>query len=166
MNKIRKIPPVCLLIAFAELLIGRLRLSKEYVGATVRNKEGQAFKVFRNIKIDKNIQSFGSCVFVVNFKFARLSHRANKVASIIPMLLIAGLPGFVQKLYAVNKENGYWQGMYEWRSVNYLEAYQHSFVYRMMNKRARKGTVQSHMISNCHLSDLIEPDKSTKGYTP
>ena len=163
MNKIRKIPPVCLFIAFALLLTGRLRVSNKYVGAAVRNEKGQVFKVFRNIKINKNRQSPGNCVFIVSFKFARLSHRANKVASIIPMLIIAGFPGFVQKLYAVNKANGYWQGMYEWRSLNHLETYKHSFVYRMMNKRARKGTVESYTISKYHLSDLIEPDGSKKG---
>ena len=76
------------------------------------------------------------------------------------LLLIAGFPGFVQKLYAVNKETGYWQGMYEWRSVNHLEAYKKSLVYRMMNKRALKGTVQEHVISNRNLSDLIEPEKA------
>jgi hypothetical protein len=32
MNKIRKIPPVCLCIAIVKLLTGRLKLSKEHVG--------------------------------------------------------------------------------------------------------------------------------------
>jgi hypothetical protein len=162
MNKIRKIPPVCLFIAFAKLLTGRLRFSRKYLGNEVRNEEGKAFKIFRNIKNTKNRPSMESCVFVVSFKFARLSHRANTVASIIPMLLIAGFPGFVQKLYAVNEENGYWQGMYEWRSAKHLEAYKLSFVYRMMNKRSLPGTVHSHTISNGHLSDLNEPDKTKK----
>ncbi len=154
------LPPVCLSIAILGLLTGKLRMSREFVGRETIAGDDQVFTIFRQIENRKAQISEGHIIFIVRFKFARLSHRANKLASIIPMLLIAGFPGFVQKLYAVNKENGYWQGMYEWRTVNHLEVYMQSFVYRMMNKRALKGTVQSHTISNRLLSDLIEPDNS------
>jgi hypothetical protein len=158
-KKLRKLPPVCLSVALLDFLTGNLRMSREFVGCKTISDDGQAFTIFRQIKKRKP-EIFDDCTtFVVKFKFARLSHRANKLASIIPMLLIAGFPGFVQKLYAVNNETGYWQGMYEWKSVNHLESYKKSFVYRMMNKRALKGTVQSRMIPNCHLSDLILPIK-------
>lgn len=160
---IRIIPPVCLSKAILELLGGKLKMSQEFVGRGTVSDDGQVFTIFRQIKKRKAEFSEDHVTFIVRFRFARLSHRANKVASIIPMLVIAGTPGFVQKLYAVNKENGFWQGMYEWRSVNHLEAYQKSFVYRMMNKRALKGTVQPRTISNCAITDLIEPDHSRKG---
>lgn len=153
---IRKIPPVCLFVAITRLLLGKLRFSRKYLGANVRSADGKTFRVFRNIKIQKEKQSPDICVFVVSFKFARLSHSANKIASIIPMLMIAGFPGFIQKMYAVNEENGYWQGMYEWRSKQYLEAYKKSFVFRMMNKRAKTGTVKSYELKNSHLFELIE----------
>lgn len=106
----------------------------------------------------------GLITFVVRFKFARLSHQANKMASIIPMLLIAGYPVFFQKLYAVKKENGYWQGMYEWESLEHLEAYKQSFVYRMMNKRSLNGTLNSQTFPDCQLSDMISPDQLKKTY--
>ena len=152
------LPPVCLLNAILKLLTGRLRMSREFAGRETITDEDQVFTIFRQIKNRKAAFEDDPIIFVVRFKFARLSHQANKLASIIPMLLIAGFPGFIQKAYAVNKETGYWQGMYEWRSMDHLEAYKKSFVYRMMNKRAQKGTVQSITISNRHLSDLIEPD--------
>jgi hypothetical protein len=138
-------------------------MSREFVNRETRSGDAQVFTIFRQIKKGKTGSSEDNIIFVVRFKFAHLSHRANKLASIIPMLLIAGFPGFVQKLYAVNKENGYWQGMYEWRSAKHLEAYKLSFVFRMMNKRSLKGTVQSRTISNSHLSDLIDADKNRKG---
>ena len=161
-RKTRTIPPVCLSIAILELLSGTLRMSREFVGRETRIDKDQVFTIFRQIKNRKARISGDHVTFVVQFKFARLSHQANKLASIIPMLLIAGFPGFIQKLYAVNIENGYWQGMYEWKSVKHLEAYKNSFVYRMMNKRALKGTVQSHTISNRFLSDLIEAYNSQR----
>jgi hypothetical protein len=159
LKKARTTPPVCLSVAILELLTGKLKMSREFVGRQTITDNGQVFIIFRHIFNKKAKISEGHITFVVRFKFARLSHQANKLASIIPMLLIAGFPGFIQKLYAINKETGYWQGMYEWGSVNQLEVYKKSFVYRMMNKRAIKGTVQAHAISNCHLSDLIETAK-------
>jgi hypothetical protein len=158
----RILPPVCLSIAIFKLLTGKLRMSQEFVGCESRTKDNQIFTIFRHIKTMKTGFSDGQITFVVSFKFARLSHRANKLASLLPMLLIAGFPGFIQKIYAVHAESGYWQGMYIWRSVSYLDAYKKSFVFRMMNKRALKGTVQSQTISNCPLSDLIEPDLAVK----
>lgn len=151
----RILPPVCLSIAIFKLLTGKLRMSSEYVGRKTCIEDGQVFTIFRQIKNREAVYSDSQITFVVSFRFARLSHPANKLASLLPMLLIAGFPGFVQKIYAVNKETGYWQGMYEWKSEDHLDAYTKSFVFRMMNKRALKGTVQSQTISNVQLNDLM-----------
>lgn len=162
LKNVRRLPPVCLSIAILELVVGKLRISREFVGRETAADDGQVYTIFRQIKKGKAEYDDGRIAFVVRFKFARLSHRANKLASILPMLLIAGSPGFVQKMYAVNPENGYWQGMYEWRSGKHLEAYRQSFVYRMMNKRSLHGTLHSRTIPNGRLADLIEPGKSRK----
>jgi len=142
MNKVRKIPPVCLCIALAKLLIGNIKCSKEHVGTEFINRNGSVFRIFRNVSSRKKASSDETVVFIVSFKFARLSHKANKVVSLFPMLLIAGFPGFVQKMYAVNLENGYWQGIYEWKSKHDLEAYKKSFVFRMMKKRALPNSIE------------------------
>jgi len=81
--------------------------------------------------------------FSVSFKFSRLSHKTNKIASLIPMLIIAGFPGFIQKIYTLNHASGFWQGIYHWKSKIHLDEYKRSLVFRMMNKRAVKGTVSS-----------------------
>jgi len=155
MKKIRKIPPVCLCIAIAKLLTGRLKLNKEHVGTELVDKQGRIFRIFRNILSQPPYSSPEPIVFIVSFKFARLSHKANKVASFIPMLLIAGFPGFIQKMYAVNDQSGYWMGMYEWKSIQHLEAYKRSFVFRMMNKRAISSSIMMADYENTRLEDII-----------
>ncbi len=93
---------------------------------------------------------------MVRFKFSKLSHKANTIASIIPMLLITGYPGFQVKMYGVNHTNGYWQGMYQWESKQALEEYKKSFVFRMMNKRALENTLYSFETENHLLLDYFE----------
>ena len=75
------------------------------------------------------------------------------------MLIIAGSPGFMEKIYAVNTDNGYWQGMYQWESAKHLEAYKRSYIYKMMNKRAKKGSIETVEFSNKSLNILINENK-------
>lgn len=71
------------------------------------------------------------------------------------MLLITGYPGFVSKCYAVNSNNGYWQGMYQWKSLNDLESYKKSFIFRMMNKRAISETMVSQTVIHQTLDGFL-----------
>ena len=155
-TKFRKSPPVCLFISIGRLLIGKLKLSKHHLKDTVKMEDGQEFIIFRHIT-DYPVKDIEQAVtFIVRFRFARLSHNANRFASIIPMLLITGFPGFQTKMYAVNKENGYWQGMYQWKTQNHLEDYLKSFVYKMMNKRAIQETIKSFQYENNSLDNFIK----------
>jgi hypothetical protein len=155
-TKFRKSPPVCLAVSLVRLAIGKLSLTDLYLDETVLMKDNSEYKIFRHITTTDFEHDAESTVFIVSFKFARLSHKANQKASIIPMLLIAGFPGFVKKIYAVNPENGYWQGMYQWKSSKYLEEYKQSFVFRIMNKRAIPGSIDSFVIENENLTNFIE----------
>ena len=155
-SKFRKSPPVCLCISLFRLFTYKLRYPKKYIGKSVRMDNGQEFTIFRHITIHPQIRSNNEMVFIVSFKFARLSHEANKIASIIPMLLITGFPGFITKMYSVNIENGYWQGMYQWKSRQHLEEYNKSFVFRVMNKRALRNTISSCEFEGQSLSKYIE----------
>jgi hypothetical protein len=118
-------------------------------------EDGQEYSIFRHITAYPLKEKDAAIIFIVRFKFARLSHSANKIASIIPMLLITGFPGFQTKMYAVNKKNGYWQGMYQWQTQAHLEEYLKSFVYKMMNKRAIKETLKSNEYRNQVLINFI-----------
>ena len=159
MHKIRKIPPVCLFIALIKLLVGRLKLQRNNIGLNVSTGNTDKYNIFRHISISPIHHEKDNCVFIVSFKFSRLAFKANKTASIIPMLLIAGYPGFMQKIYAINPKNGYWQGLYQWKSIKHLEAYKKSFVFRMMNERALKGSIQDDVIKNYQLDKIIDTSK-------
>jgi len=156
MQKVRYIPPVCLFFGLFRILIGKLRYSSEYINQSVQTEDGSEYTIFRQISKYPEISSEHSCVFIVHFKFKHLSHKANRIASKIPMILIAGHPGFVSKCYAVNYNNGYWQGMYEWESIKHLEFYKKSFVFRMMNKRAVTESIQSSILLNQSLDTFIQ----------
>ena len=158
-SKIRRLPPVCLFYALGRIMTRRLCLSGNYLGSTLESESGNTFTVFRNIHARTGNPDRNELVFVVRFKFARLSFRANKLASIIPMLLIAGFPGFRQKIYAVNQQNEYWQGMYQWRSETQLQEYLHSFVYRMMNRRALERSITTRIYPCKNLEELIKSCK-------
>ncbi len=155
-TKFRTSPLVCLIISLFSLATGKLKLTDLYVNKTVIMNDDSKYKIFRHVTIKNAQDDTKSAVFIVSFKFARLSHKANKIASIVPMLLITGFSGFEKKIYAVNPETGYWQGMYQWKSLKDLEAYKKSFVFKMMNKRAIKGSINSFEMENENLLNYIE----------
>ena len=158
-KKFRKSPPICLIISLVKLLTRKLRLPNQYSGCSLKMEDGQIFTIFRQISKypTRNVEQ--AVMFIVRFKFARLSHHGNRIASIIPMLLIAGFPGFQTKIYSVNKENGFWQGMYQWESQKHLEDYLKSFVYKMMNRRAIKETISSREYCNQMLINYIDKNR-------
>ena len=151
----RTIPPVCLFVSLCRILTGKLKYCKKYLGQSVVMEDGSNFTIFREIKRFPVYHSGDECVFVVRFKFKHLSHKVNQVVSKIPMLLITGQPGFVAKYYAVNHQNGFWQGMYQWKTMKDLDNYKHSFIYKMMNKRAIPETIQSWVFKNQKLNEFI-----------
>ena len=152
---IRKSPPICLGLSVINLILGKLRLSKQYLGRTIKMQDDQEFTIFRHVTRHPVQESTSTTTFIVSFKFSRLSHNANRIASILPMLLITGFPGFDVKMYGVNKRNGYWQGMYQWQTKQVLEEYKRSFVFRMMNKRAITSTLMSTEHESRNLTDFI-----------
>ncbi len=155
-SKLRKSPPVCFLISVVKLVLGGLRLSRKYLGKTVQMQDGQEFTVFRHITRYPIQKGSDQTTFIISFKFSRLSQHANRIASLLPMLLIAGFPGFDSKVYGVNRKNGYWQGMYQWQTKQALEEYKKSFVFRMMNRRAAEKTLRSMELENWNLTDFLD----------
>jgi hypothetical protein len=71
------------------------------------------------------------------------------------MLLITGFPGFVAKIYAVNHKNGYWQGMYQWQSPQFLNDYKRSLVFRIMNKRACADSLHEQVLPKTTLNEFL-----------
>jgi len=156
----REIPPVCLVIALVRLALGRLRMLSPFKGTSVKMSDGSMYTIFRDIAFQGNTNDHENCVFVVHFRFSRLSQKANRLVSLVPMMLIAGFPGFMRKMYAVNPVNGNWQGMYQWKSDLHLQRYKRSFVFRMMNRRAIPGSVSAFEIQGGQLTEFVQEHRA------
>ena len=74
----------------------------------------------------------------------------------IPILLIAGFPGFRDKLWMIDWKTDYWQGIYQWKNIKAIENYKKSFVLRMMNKRAIEKSISYEVIENRDIDDYLQ----------
>ena len=163
--KLRTIPPVCLLISFTRLFTGKLVFSHSFVGRTILTDQGEGFTVFRHVKTTDHAASRPGTVLLIRFKFNSLPDALNRFISRFPMLLITGFPGFRVKLYAVNRENGYWMGLYEWETPGALEAYRKSFVLGMMNKRAAADSVRYNVLPDTNIEEYMQAHVQQEGET-
>ena len=156
-KNIRHNPFICFLFAIGNVLRGRIHFSKEYSGKILRMDDGQTFTIFRHVTLDASPSNSAAttAVFIVRFKFAKLSQQANRITSLIPIPLIVGFPGFRDKIWMVNEETGYWQGVYKWESEKAVEDYQQSFVLGIMNKRSIQETLSYTILPNTRLSEYL-----------
>lgn len=120
--------------------------------------DGEEFTVFRHmsLKPGRRQAKDAPAVLVVRFEFARFSQTVNRFLSLIPTPLIAGFPGFRDKVWMVNEDNGYWQGVYQWESEKAVEDYRKSSVLSVMNSRALDGSVSYESVPNMRLVDYLE----------
>ncbi len=154
-TRIRRLPPVCLLVAVVLTLLGRLRLRRRYVGRVLEMDDGRRFRVFRHLS-QRSSSGVAPAVLVVRFRFARFSQRVNRLLSLVPVPLIGGFPGFRDKLWTVDEGTGDWQGVYEWESARAVELYRRSFVLGVMNRRADPGSITYTVIPQTRLADYLE----------
>jgi hypothetical protein len=84
------------------------------------------------------------------------SQKATIRLSRIPILLIAGFPGFLDKLWMIDYETGYWQGLYQWENEGSIKKYQRSFVLGLMNKRSNESTLEYNIIRDKNITEYIE----------
>jgi hypothetical protein len=121
-------------------------------------KDGHRFEVFRHVRrvpsADETCTDTAA-LLIVRFTFARLSQRANRLASLLPIPAIAGFPGFRHKVWMVDGESGCWQGVYEWADERAANAYQRSFVLGVMNRRAKPSSLTIELLPATTLSDFL-----------
>lgn len=118
--------------------------------------DGLEFKIFRHMHLESKDQSEIGSIFIVRFKFKKFSHNTNVRMSRIPILLIAGFPGFRDKLWMIDWKTDYWQGIYQWKDVETIENYKKSFVLGIMNKRSINATISYHVINDKNIDDYIQ----------
>ena len=132
----------------------RIRFPKHFYGKTIQMDDGKRFVVFRHAHRKSKPQD-SAAVMVVRFRFAKHSQKTNRRLSLIPIPLIIGFPGFCDKVWMANEEDGYWQGVYQWESEAAIESYKRSFVLGVMNRRAAKDTVTVTTIPNTTVHDYL-----------
>ena len=138
------------------LLIAALRFPSNYNNKIVRMDDGKEFKIFRHMHLKSNRISKNESIFIVRFKFRKFSHKANIRLSRIPILLIAGFPGFRDKFWMIDWNTDYWQGIYQWENDEAIEKYKESFVLGMMNKRASEQSISYNIIRDINIDDYLQ----------
>lgn len=138
------------------LLFFILRFPQKFRDRNVRMEDGIAFKIFRHMSLMTKKRSTAESIFIVRFKFKKFSHDNNIKLSMIPILMIAGFPGFKEKLWMIDWETDYWQGIYQWDDLDAIEKYKKSFVLKIMNKRACDNTISYRIIPGKNIEDYLQ----------
>lgn len=137
------------------LVTGRLRFPDDLVGRTVEMEDGSQYRIFRHMRLRREHGGGPGSVLIVRFRFEKGTQESNVRKSRIPIMMIAGCPGFRAKLWMVDEGTGYWQGLYHWDDVEAIERYKDSFVLRLMNGRAERGTVSYRIVPDRDVDDLL-----------
>jgi len=137
------------------LLTAKLKFPSNYNNKVVRAEDGKEFTIFRHMCLKPRSRATEGSIFIVRFKFKKFSHSTNLRLSRIPILLIAGFPGFRDKLWMIDWETDCWQGIYQWENVEAIENYKKSFVLGMMNKRAIDNSISYNIIKDKNIDDYL-----------
>ena len=130
------------------VITGRLHFTKGRIGELVTMEDGQEYIVFRQVIVDSKRRQSAKpgAILRIRYNFAHGSPKQNKLLSLIPIPFIAGLPGFRSKTWALQKDSGGFQGIYEWDTIQDAETYKNSFAVKLMTKRAIPGSITFQII--------------------
>ena len=138
------------------LIISKLQFPSTYTNKIVRTEDGKEFQIFRHMHLKSSGQSENPSIFIVRFRFKKFSHNTNIRLSRIPIPLIAGFPGFRDKLWMIDWNTDYWQEIYQWKNIEAIENYKKSFVLGMMNKRAIDKSISYEIIKDEKIDDYLQ----------
>lgn len=138
------------------LFASKLHFPSNYNNKIVHTEDGKEFKIFRHMHIKSRSHPETGSIFIVRFKFKKFSHNTNIRLSRIPILLIAGFPGFIDKLWMIDWKTDYWQGIYQWENPEAIEKYKKSFVLGMMNKRAIEHSISYDIINDRNIDTYLQ----------
>ena len=118
------------------LIQGRIHFPKDRLGEIVN--EGEEFEIFRHVTLEpgQDQPEKPGAFFKVRFQFASMSPEMNRRTSLIPIPFIVAQPGFRSKMWALGRESGEFQGIYEWDTMVSAENYWTSFPMKLMKRRA------------------------------
>jgi hypothetical protein len=139
---IRYFPPVSAMAGFGRMITGRVHFRRERVGTIIVSADGEQNRVFREMRVDRagDVMPESKVTLTLRFRFARFSPRTNQFLSLLPVPVIAGMPGILQKVWTYCDETGYSQGIYLFESKMFAEAYLRSPIVRLLEGRAAEGS--------------------------
>jgi len=139
------------------VITGRLHFTKGRIGELLTMEDGQEFIIFRQVIVDSRQyqREKPGAILRIRFNFAHGSPKQNRLLSLIPIPFIAGLPGFRSKTWALQKDNGGFQGIYEWDTIQDAEIYKNSFAIKLMTKRAVPGSITFHITPQLENRDKV-----------
>jgi hypothetical protein len=123
------------------LLTGRFHSIQDHYGKLITAEDGHAYAVFREIAVDpgKSQPAVARAVFTIRFRVEKLSPRQNKLFSLLPIALYAGMPGFRTKIFTIDGCDC--RSIYTWDTVADAERYSRSYAIRFMAARSVQGSV-------------------------
>ena len=139
-------------------LRGYIHFPKSLNNQTLVMEDGHKFTVFRQVVIgsSSDIPKEPGTILKVRFHLSGMTPQKNKSFSCIPMPFFIGLPGFRSKFWTLNESNGYFQGIYQWKTLEYAKKYTKSFAFRFMTKRSTPDSVSYKIIPNKSMKEYID----------
>lgn len=127
-------------------------------GKLLRMKDGSNFEIFRHVIVGNkmSLRNEKGTIFIVRFKLSEMSVEKNIKFSRFPIPMFIGLPGFRAKFWLLNKETGYNQGIYQWKTERDATNYAKSFAIDFMKKRSLPNSISYEIISNENIYEFVE----------
>ncbi|UCG39348.1 MAG: hypothetical protein JSV00_03720 [bacterium] len=157
MPAIRYLPPVAVAVSAWRLLRGRLSFPREKVGTILAMEDGEVHAVFREMRVApaRSAPRDSMAVLRVRFRFASFSPAANRLLSLIPIPVIAGMPGLRRQIWTFSRESGYSQGIYQFESADQAGRYRRSPVMRILQRRSVPGSTFHELLRGTLLEDYL-----------
>jgi len=158
MPAVRYLPPVSVAVSIWRLLTGRISFPRNRVGQSITMKDGETHTVFREMQLasSTSIPADSLTVLKVRFQFSRYSPAANMRLSLIPIPVIAGMPGFRQKTWTFCEASGYSLGIYQFESEEQAEKYRNSLVMKVLERRSVPGSTSHELFPGVLIEEYLE----------
>jgi hypothetical protein len=127
------------------------------VGRRLRFADGTSARVYRETVVDRGL-TLNPCVLVMEFRLRGVrgrGHAAFRLESMLNILLFAGFPGFVSKLWLAHDECGRYRGVYEWDGPRLAENYARA-LWRVLALVSVRGSVHYVVLTGLRRDAALE----------
>jgi hypothetical protein len=142
-------------ILISRLINKEARFLKKTIGKSVIMENNKKYQIIRDLMIDhSNDNKESLAVFMVSFKFSGFPLSINKRLSLIPTPFLIAQKGFKRKIWLFN-DDGDFMGIYQWASYDDAVNYPKTLIFRILTKRARKGSLNYELSPNTEIDSYI-----------